>query len=66
MAYFVDMNITAPLHDGGDGIMIFGQDGESVVKFRTIDFSEYGVDNLDEALSGANAAQAVSGTSSVI
>ena len=59
MAYFIDMDITAPLHDGGDGIVIFGQDGESVVKFCTIDFSEYDVDNLDEALSGVNAAQAV-------
>lgn len=50
--------ITSPLHDGGDGIMVFGGDGETVIVSCIVDFSLHPVSALDEALSGICAAEA--------
>lgn len=50
--------ITAPLHSGGDGLMIFGRVGNVNISNCVIDFSAHPVSVLDEALSGICAAQA--------
>lgn len=50
--------ISSPLHDGGDGIMVFGEDGQTLIVSCIIDFSAHPVAELDEALSGIYAARA--------